>query len=139
MSYKIPKRTKFRKSYVPRTKGFAKGVIQTNDFALRATSRGRITQRQIEAMRVTINRSLGKKGRINIMAFPQNPVTSKPLEVRMGKGKGGVDFWAQTVKPGQVLFELSNVNKDQARRAFSKAAGKTNLKVIMTERQEVVN
>jgi large subunit ribosomal protein L16 len=121
-----PKRTKFRKQMKGKNRGLAwRGSdVSFGDFALQATEAARITGRQIEAGRMAIMRSVKRQGKLFIRVFPDKPVTKKPLEVRMGSGKGAVEFWVAPVKPGRVLFEISGVTEEQARAAFRLAAAK---------------
>ena len=115
-----PKRTKFRKQHKGRIKGEAKGGFDLNfgGYGLKAMEPERITARQIEAARRAMTRHMKRQGRVWIRIFPDVPVTSKPTEVRMGKGKGSVDFWAAKVKPGRVMFEIDGVNDAIAREAL---------------------
>ena len=121
-----PKRTKFRKAFKGRIKGVAKGGFELNfgAFGLKAMQPERITARQIEAARRALTRHMKRAGRVWIRVFPDVPVTSKPAEVRQGKGKGSVDYWAARVKPGRILFEVDGVPMDVAKRAFELAAAK---------------
>jgi len=121
-----PKKTKFRKAHKGRIHGNAKGGTTLNfgDFGLKAVQPDRITARQIEAARRAITRHLRRAGRVWIRIFPDVPVSSKPTEVRMGKGKGSTEFWACRVKPGRIMFEIDGVPMDLARRAFELAAAK---------------
>ena len=121
-----PKRTKFRKAHKGRIHGLAKGGSQLNfgAFGLKAIKPARITARQIEAARRAITRHLRRAGRVWIRIFPDTPVSSKPAEVRMGKGKGTPEFWACRVKPGRILFELDGVSEELAKRAFELGAAK---------------
>lgn len=121
-----PKKTKFRKQHKGRIKGMAKGGTQLNfgTFGLKALSPDRITARQIEAARRTMTRHMKRQGKVYIRIFPDVPVTKKPLEVRQGKGKGSVDFWAARVRPGRILFEIEGVSETVAREALSLAAAK---------------
>ena len=121
-----PKRTKFRKAHKGRIHGLAKGGSQLNfgAFGLKATRPARITARQIEAARRAITRHLRRAGRVWIRIFPDTPVSSKPAEVRMGKGKGTPEFWVCRVKPGKIMFELDGVTEESAKEAFSLAAAK---------------
>jgi len=121
-----PKRTKFRKQHKGRVKGVAKGGTQLNfgTYGLKATSPARVTARQIEAARRAITRHIRRQGRVWIRIFPDVPVSSKPAEVRMGKGKGSPEFWMCRVKPGRIMFELEGVPGDLAKRAFELAAAK---------------
>jgi len=121
-----PKRTKFRKAHKGRIHGVAKGGFTLNfgSYGLKATSPERVTARQIEAARRAITRHMKRAGRVWIRIFPDVPVTAKPAEVRQGKGKGSVEYWACRVKPGRIMFEVDGVSKDVAKRAFELAAAK---------------
>ena len=125
-----PKRTKFRKQQKGRNRGIAwRGSdVSFGDFALQAVEAGRINSRQIEASRMAIQRSVKRQGKLWIRVFPDKPITAKPLEVRMGSGKGGVDHWVALVKPGKVLFEIMGVTEEAARAAFGSAANKLPLR-----------
>jgi len=121
-----PKRTKFRKQRKGKNRGIAwRGSdVAFGDFALQATEASRISARQIEAGRMAIMRSVKRQGKLFIRIFPDKPVTKKPLEVRMGSGKGSVELWVALVKPGKVLFEISGLTEDEARAAFKTASAK---------------
>ncbi len=121
-----PKRTKFRKAHKGRIHGNAKGGTQLNfgAYGLKATSPARVTARQIEAARRAITRHLRRTGRVWIRIFPDVPVSTKPAEVRMGKGKGNPEFWVARVKPGRVMFEIDGVNGDLATEALKLASAK---------------
>ena len=121
-----PKRTKFRKAHKGRIHGKAKGGFTLNfgSFGLKALQPERITARQIEAARRAMTRHMKRSGRVWIRIFPDLPVSSKPAEVRQGKGKGSPDYWACRVKPGRILFEVDGVPRDVAERAFELAAAK---------------
>jgi len=121
-----PKRTKFRKAHKGRIHGNAKGGTALNfgEFGLKATAPGRVTARQIEAARRAMNRHMKRSGKVWIRIFPDVVVTSKPTEVRMGKGKGSPDFWCCRVKPGRIMFEIDGVSEELARGAFERAAAK---------------
>jgi large subunit ribosomal protein L16 len=121
-----PKRTKFRKQFKGRIHGLAKGGtnLDFGGFGLKAMEPDRVTARQIEAARRAITREMKRQGRVWIRVFPDVPVTSKPTEVRMGKGKGAVEFWAARVKPGRILFEVDGVPEDTAREALRLGAMK---------------
>jgi len=125
-----PKRTKFRKQHKGRVKGLAKGGTEINfgSYGLKAIAPGRVTARQIEAARRAITRHIRRAGRVWIRVFPDVPVSKKPAEVRMGKGKGSPEFWMCRVKPGRVMFELDGEEHDTAKRAFELAAAKLPLK-----------
>ena len=121
-----PKRTKFRKAHKGRIRGMTKGGGELNfgAFGMKATEGGRITARQIEAARRAITRHLKRAGRVWIRIFPDKPVSKKPAEVRMGKGKGSVEFWVAPVKPGRVMFEIDGVPHDLAEEALKRASAK---------------
>ena len=131
-----PKRTKFRKAHKGRIRGTAKGGTDLNfgQFGLKATQPGRVTARQIEAARRAINRHMKRSGKVWIRIFPDVPVTAKPTEVRMGKGKGSVDRWVAKVKPGRIMFEIDGVSDDIARGAFERAAAKLCVSTRIVER-----
>ena len=116
----FPKRTKYRKAHKGRIHGIAKGGFALNfgAFGLKALQPERLTARQIEAARRAITRHIKRQGRVWIRIFPDLPVSKKPAEVRMGKGKGTPEYWACRVKPGRILFELDGVSEDLAKRAF---------------------
>ena len=122
----LPKRTKYRKAHKGRIHGNAKGgtILNFGAYGLKALQPERITSRQIEAARRAITRHIKRQGRVWIRIFPDLPVTQKPTEVRMGKGKGAVDTWACRVKPGRILFELDGVEEELAKRAFELGAAK---------------
>ncbi|WP_321389918.1 50S ribosomal protein L16 [Emcibacter sp.] len=121
-----PKRTKFRKAHKGRIHGNAKGgtSLTFGAYGLKALQPERITARQIEAARRAMTRHIKRAGKIWIRVFPDVPVSSKPAEVRMGKGKGSPEYWACRVKPGRILFEMDGVPQDLAREAFDRAAAK---------------
>jgi large subunit ribosomal protein L16 len=121
-----PKRTKFRKQQKGKNRGMAwRGTaVDFGDFGMLATENGRLTSRQIEAGRMAITRKVKRQGNLWIRVFPDKPVTKKPLEVRMGSGKGAVEQWVAVVKAGRVLFELSGVSAEEAKEAFRIAGSK---------------
>lgn len=121
-----PKRTKFRKQHKGRNRGLATvgNAVSFGEFGLKATGRGRITARQIEAARRAMTRHIKRGGKIWIRIFPDKPITKKPLEVRMGKGKGNVEYWVSQIQPGRVLYEMEGVSEEVAREAFKLAAAK---------------
>lgn len=121
-----PKRTKYRKAHKGRIHGNAKGGTELNfgSIGLKAMEPARITARQIEAARRAMTRHIKRQGRIWIRIFPDVPVSAKPAEVRMGKGKGSTEYWAARVKPGRIMFEMDGVNGPLAREAFERAAAK---------------
>ncbi|MDF2140584.1 50S ribosomal protein L16 [Paenirhodobacter sp. CAU 1674] len=133
-----PKRTKFRKLHKGRIHGEAKGGFNLNfgSFALKATEPERVTARQIEAARRAITRHMKRQGRVWIRVFPDTPVTSKPTEVRMGKGKGSVDFWAAKVKPGRIMFEIDGVSEVIAREALRLGANKLPVMTRIVARED---
>ena len=125
-----PKRTKFRKAFKGRIHGEAKGgfLLNFGSFALKATEPERVSARQIEAARRAITRHMKRQGRVWIRIFPDVPVSSKPTEVRMGKGKGSTDYWAAKVKPGRIMFEIDGVAPELAREALTLGAAKLPIK-----------
>mgnify|MGYP006410164267 FL=1 len=124
-----PKRTKFRKMMKNRNRGLAAGHnVSFGDIGLQATGRCRMTARQIEAARRAMTRHVKRQGKIWIRVFPDKPITKKPLEVRMGKGKGSVEYWIAQIKPGTMLYELQGVPEEIAREAFTLAAAKLPVK-----------
>ena len=131
-----PKKTKFRKAFKGRISGTAKGGTDLNfgQFGLKAVQPERITARQIEAARRAITREMKRQGRVWIRIFPDVPVTSKPTEVRMGKGKGAVDYWAARVKPGRIMFEIDGVAEDVAREALRLGAAKLPIRTRFIQR-----
>ncbi|MGI6244963.1 MAG: 50S ribosomal protein L16 [Pseudochelatococcus sp.] len=131
-----PKRTKFRKQFKGRIHGEAKGGTELNfgEFGLKAVEPERITARQIEAARRAITRQMKRQGRVWIRIFPDVPVSDKPAEVRMGKGKGSPDYWACRVKPGRIMFELAGVNEEIAREALRLGAAKLPIKTRFIQR-----
>jgi len=133
-----PKRTKFRKAHKGRIKGEAKGGFDLNfgSFGLKADEPERITARQIEAARRAMNRYMKRQGRIWIRIFPDVPVTQKPTEVRMGKGKGSVEYWAAKVKPGRVMFEIDGVGEAVAKEALRLGAMKLPIKCRIVVRED---
>ncbi|MCH1377461.1 50S ribosomal protein L16 [Alphaproteobacteria bacterium] len=131
-----PKRTKFRKAHKGRIHGLAKGGTQLNfgSYGLKAVTPERVTARQIEAARRAITRHLRRAGRVWIRIFPDVPVSSKPAEVRMGKGKGSPEFWVARVKPGRIMFEIDGVPWNLAKEAFTLAAAKLPLDTRIVRR-----
>ena len=108
-----PKRTKFRKVQTGRNRGLAKGTdVSFGEFGLKATGRGRLTARQIEAARRAMTRHVKRQGKIWIRVFPDKPITEKPLEVRQGKGKGNVEYWVAQIQPGKVMYEMGGVPEE---------------------------
>ena len=131
-----PKRTKFRKQHKGRNNGKAirGSSVSFGEYGLKATTRGRLTARQIEAARRAITRHVKRGGKIWIRIFPDKPITKKPLEVRMGKGKGSVEYWVAQIKPGTMLYEIQGVPEELAREAFKLAAAKLPLKTTFISR-----
>lgn len=131
-----PKRTKFRKMHKGRNRGLALrgSKVSFGEFGLKATGRGRITARQIEAARRTMTRHIKRGGKIWIQVFPDKPITQKPLEVRQGKGKGNVEYWVAQIQPGKVLFEMEGVSEQLANEAFTLAAAKLPLATTFVKR-----
>lgn len=135
----MPKRVKFRKQQRGRMKGKAKGAtkIDFGDYGLQALEPSWITARQIEAARVAISRAMKKGGKIWIRIFPDKPVTARPAESRMGKGKGAPEFWVAVVKPGRVMFELEGVSEQVAREALRLASAKLPIKTRFLKREAI--
>lgn len=131
-----PKKTKFRKAFKGRIHGLAKGGFELNfgQYGLKALEPERVTARQIEAARRAITRHMKRAGRVWIRIFPDLPVSDKPAEVRMGKGKGAPDYWAVRVKPGRVMFEIDGVADDIAREALRLGAAKLPIRTRFIER-----
>lgn len=132
-----PKRTKFRKMHKGRNRGLAQAgnSVSFGEFGLKAIGRGSLTARQIEAARRTISRHVKRGGKLWIRVFPDKPISKKPLEVRMGKGKGAVEYWVALVQPGLVLYEIQGVTEDLARQAFQLAAAKLPVQTTFVRRQ----
>ena len=132
----MPKRTKFRKVHRGRIRGLATrgNRVEFGDFGLQALDACWLSSRHIEAARVAANRATGGQARMWIRIFPHKPISGKPAETRMGKGKGEVEFWAAEIKPGTVLYELSGVPEDKAKVAFKRAAHKLPIRVKMVKR-----
>lgn len=131
-----PKRTKFRKMHKGRNTGLATSgnCVSFGEYALKATTRGRLTARQIEAARRAITRFVKRGGKIWIRIFPDVPITKKPLEVRMGSGKGNVEYWVAKIQPGRVLYEIEGVTEEIAREAFKLAAAKLPVQTTFVSR-----
>lgn len=133
-----PKRTKFRKQSKGRMRGLAwtGSSVSFGDFGLQATECGRISSRQIEAARMAIQRTVRRQGKLYIRIFPDKPITKKPLETRMGKGKGAVEGWVAVIKPGRMLYEIEGVPEDLAREAFRIASFKLPVATQVLSRAE---
>ena len=131
-----PKRTKFRKQFKGKNRGFAQNGnrVSFGEFGLKAAERGRVSARQIEAARRAMTRHIKRGGKIWIRLFPDVPITNKPLEVRMGKGKGNVEYWVAKVQPGSVMYEMEGVTEEIAREAFKLAAAKLPIKTVFVSR-----
>lgn len=131
-----PKKTKFRKQHKGRNNGTAVrgSAVSFGEYGLKSVSRGRMTARQIEAARRAISRHVKRTGKMWIRIFPDKPITKKPLEVRMGKGKGSVEFWVAQIKPGTMLYEIQGVPESLAREAFILAAAKLPIKTTFVAR-----
>jgi len=134
----LPKRRKYKKAFKGRLKGKeTRGVeISFGRYGLKALGSARLTSRQIEAARRAISRKMKRMGTLWIRVFPDVPVTSKPTEVRMGKGKGSVDYWAAKVKPGRILFELEGISTDLAKEAFTSGGNKLPIKTMFVKKSE---
>lgn len=132
-----PKRTKFRKQMKGRNRGLSHrgSSVCFGEYGLKATGRGRLTARQIEAARRAMTRHIKRGGKIWIRVFPDKPITQKPLEVRQGSGKGNVEYWVAQIKPGRVLFEMEGVPKELAMEAFNLAKAKLPFDVMFEERK----
>ncbi|MCK5894182.1 MAG: 50S ribosomal protein L16 [Endozoicomonadaceae bacterium] len=131
-----PKRTKYRKMQKGRNRGLAQrgAKVSFGEYALKSIGRGRITARQIEAARRAMTRHVKRAGKIWIRIFPDKPISKKPLEVRMGKGKGAVEYWVCLIQPGFVLYEMEGVSEELAREAFALAAAKLPVKTSFVKR-----
>lgn len=131
-----PKRTKFRKQQKGRNRGLAQAgnKVSFGEYGLKALDRGQITARQIEAARRAMTRHIKRGGKIWIRIFPDVPVTKKPIEVRMGKGKGNVEYWVSKIQPGRLLYEMEGVSEEVAREAFRLAAAKLPVKTAFVTR-----
>lgn len=131
-----PKRTKFRKQRKGRNRGLAQSgnKVSFGEYGLKATGRGRITARQIEAARRAMTRKIRRGGKVWIRVFPDKPITSKPLEVRMGAGKGSVEYWVAQIQPGRVLYEVEGVSEELVREAFDLAAAKLPVATTIVKR-----
>ena len=134
----MPKRVKYRKQFRGRMRGMAKGGTELlqGDFGIQALEPGWITSRQIEAMRRAVVRHMRRRGKYWIRIFPDKPVTAKPAETRMGKGKGAVDHWVAVVKPGRIMFEVGGVTEEVAREALRRASYKLPIKTQIVSRED---
>lgn len=131
-----PKRTKYRKQMKGRNRGLALrgNKVSFGEYGLKATTRGRLTSRQIEAARRALTHFIKRGGRVWIRVFPDKPVSKKPLEVRMGSGKGNVEYWVAQIQPGAVLYEMEGINEQEAREAFKLAAAKLPVRTMFVAR-----
>ncbi|MGL4540138.1 MAG: 50S ribosomal protein L16 [Candidatus Rhabdochlamydia sp.] len=136
----MPVRTKYRKAHKGNRSGLSKGgnFVDFGEFGMQVLDRGWLPANQIEACRVAINRHFQRRGQVWIRIFPDKPVTKKPAETRMGKGKGALDHWVAVVRPGRILFEVAGVPRDVARDALKRAAAKLGLRTRFVERVERV-
>lgn len=134
-----PKRTRYRKQQKGRNRGLASrgNKVSFGEFGLKATGRGRLTARQIEAARRAMTRHARRGGKVWIRVFPDKPITKKPLEVRQGKGKGSVEYWVAQIKPGRILYEMEGVSEEVARRAFQLAAAKLPFSTAVVSRSSI--
>ena len=134
-----PKRTKYRKTQKGRNEGlcYAGSTVAFGDFGLKATSRGAITAREIEAARRAFTREMNRQGKVWIRVFPDKPITQKALGVRMGKGKGTVEYWVAPIQPGRVLFEVSGIPEHIAREAFRLASAKLSVTTSFVRKQVI--
>ncbi len=134
----MPKRVKYRKTQKGKMRGkaYRGSTVSFGEFAIKATECGWITSNQIEAARITINRTLKRRGKLWIRVFPDKPITTKPAETRMGKGKGNPEYWVAVVKPGKILFELEGVPQDLAKKAMDLAAYKLPISTKFMTRDE---
>ena len=134
----MPKRTKFRRVQKGTMTGLSKGgnFVEFGEYGMQVLDRGWITANQIEACRVAMNRYFQRKGKVWIRIFPVKPVSKKPAETRMGKGKGAPDHWVAPVQPGRILFEVGNVSREDAQNAMRRAAAKLGLRTRFVERVE---
>ncbi len=135
----MPKKVKFRKQHRPSLKGKAKGGAQIHfgDFGLQAIDPAWVTSRQIESARIAMTRYIKRGGKVWIRIFPDRPITAKPAETRMGKGKGSPEYWVAVVKPGRIMFEIAGVPEEVAREALRLASHKLPCKTKIVKRQEV--
>ena len=136
----MPKQTKYRRMQKGQMKGLSKSgcFVQFGEYGMQTLERGWITNQQIEACRIAINRHFSRRGKVWVRVFPDKPITKKPAETRMGKGKGSPSEWVAVVKPGKILFEVANVSKEQACEALRLASGKLGLSTRFVERVQKV-
>ena len=131
-----PSRTKYRKVHKSRNRGlsYVANQVSFGDFGLKATTHGHLTSRQIEAARSCVSRYVKRGGKLHIRVFPDKPITKKPIEVRMGNGKGNVEFWVAVVQPGRMLYEIEGLDEKTARQAFRLAAAKLSVQTTFVTR-----
>jgi len=131
-----PSRTKYRKVHKSRNRGlsYVANQVSFGDFGLKATTHGHLTSRQIEAARRCVSRYVKRGGKLHIRVFPDKPITKKPIEVRMGNGKGNVEFWVAVVQPGRMLYEIEGLDEKTARQAFRLAAAKLSVQTTFVTR-----
>jgi large subunit ribosomal protein L16 len=131
-----PKRTKFRKMFKGRNDGlsWSAAAVSFGEYGLKATSHGQLTARQVEAARRSISRYVKRGGKLWIRVFPDKPITKKPIEVRMGSGKGSVEYWVAEIQPGRMLYEMEGVDEATAREAFRLASAKLSVKTTFVTR-----
>ena len=131
-----PSRTKFRKQHKGRNRGlsYVANQVSFGEFGLKATTHGHLTSRQIEAARRCVSRYVKRGGKLHIRIFPDKPITKKPIEVRMGNGKGNVEFWVAVVQPGRMLYEIEGLDEKTARQAFRLAAAKLSVQTTFVTR-----
>jgi len=131
-----PKRTKYRKQHKGRNEGlsWSGSAVSFGEYGLKATTRGQLTSRQIESARRTISRYVKRGGKLWIRVFPDKPITTKPIEVRMGNGKGNVELWVAPIQPGRMLYEMEGVTEESAREAFRLAAAKLSVQTAFVIR-----
>lgn len=136
----MPTRSKYRKQQKGQQRGNSKGgnFVEFGQYGMQALGRGHVTNKQIEACRVAINRHFQRKGKVWIKIFPDKPVTKKPAETRMGKGKGAVDHWVAVVRPGRILFEVGGVTREEAQVAMRLASAKVGIRTRFVDRVEQV-
>ena len=136
----MPKKTKYRKMQKGSLAGLSKGAtfLDFGDYGIQVLERGKITAQQIEACRIAINRYFQRRGKVFVRLFPDKPITRKPAETRMGKGKGNLDHWVALVKPGRIIFEVANVPRIDAQDALRRASAKLGIKTRFVERVERV-
>lgn len=136
----MPKRVKYRKRHKGRMRGTSErgSTVSFGEYGLQATSCGRVTARQIEAGRIAMTRYVKRGGKVWIRIFPDKPISKKPAETRMGKGKGGPEYWVAIVKPGRVMYELDGVPEETAREAFRLASHKLPVSTRFLSREEVI-